>query len=114
MGGVPLMYLTTIGAKTGQQRTVPVMAFPDGDDAWLVVASSGGTATHPAWFYNLAKHPDRVELEYEGRKTPAVPETLAGEARAAAWARITADQKRFADYETKTDREIPVVRLSAR
>jgi deazaflavin-dependent oxidoreductase (nitroreductase family) len=114
MGGVPLLYLSTIGAKSGQRRTTQVMSFPDGDDAWLIVASRGGTADHPSWYYNLAKHPDRVDVEVKGRKTAAVPQTLAGDERAAAWERITREQPRFAGYQEKTDREIPVVRLTAR
>jgi deazaflavin-dependent oxidoreductase (nitroreductase family) len=114
MGGRPLLYLTTIGAKSGQPRTAVVMPFPDGDDAWLIVASKGGTADHPAWFYNLAKHPDRVEIEIEGRRTAVTPRTLTGEERAAAWQRITTERPNFAGYEQKTDREIPVIRLTAR
>jgi deazaflavin-dependent oxidoreductase (nitroreductase family) len=114
MDGVPLIYMTTIGAKSGQRRTVPVMGFAESDDSWLIVASRGGTPDHPAWFYNLAKHPDRVEIEFQGRKTAAVPQTLTGDDRAAAWERITREQPRFAGYQKKTDREIPVVRLTAR
>jgi deazaflavin-dependent oxidoreductase (nitroreductase family) len=111
MSGQPLVYLTTVGAKSGQRRTVPVMGFRD-EGSWLIVASMGGAAGHPAWFYNLAAHPDRVEIEVEGRKSAAAPETLGGAERAAAWERITREQPRFADYETKTDRQIPVVRLT--
>ena len=114
MSGRPLLYLTTVGARSGQQRTAVVMPFPEGDDAWLIVASRGGTADHPAWFYNLAKHPDQVEIEFEGRKTAVTPRRLEGEERAAAWARITSERPNFREYEHKTDREIPVVRLTAR
>jgi deazaflavin-dependent oxidoreductase (nitroreductase family) len=114
MSGVPLLYLTTVGAKSGQRRTAAVMSFPEGDHAWLIVASRGGTADHPSWFYNLAEHPDRVEIEIQGRKTTAAPQTLTGDERAAAWERITREQPRYAGYQEKTDREIPVVRLTAR
>lgn len=114
MSGQPLLHLHTIGAKSGQPRISVVMAFADGDDAWLIVASRGGTAGHPSWLYNLAAHPDRVEVEVEGRRTAVTAQTLAGEQRAAAWERITAAQPRFAGYERKTDRELPVVRLTAR
>jgi deazaflavin-dependent oxidoreductase (nitroreductase family) len=114
MGGRPLLYLRTVGAKSGQRRTSVVMPFPDGDDAWLIVASKGGAAAHPAWFYNLAAHPDQVEVEVEGRKTAVTPQTLTGEERATAWQRITSERPSYASYETKTDRQIPVVRLTAR
>jgi deazaflavin-dependent oxidoreductase (nitroreductase family) len=112
--GRPLLYLTTVGAKSGQPRTAVVMPFPEGDAAWLIVASANGAAGHPAWLYNLAAHPDRVEVEYEGRKAAVTPQTLTGEERATAWARITSERPNFAGYEQKTDREIPVVRLVAR
>jgi deazaflavin-dependent oxidoreductase (nitroreductase family) len=114
MSGRPLLYLTTVGAKSGQARTAVVMPFPEGDDAWLIVASANGAAGHPAWLYNLAAHPDRVEIEFEGRKTAVTPQTLSGEERADAWERITRERPNFADYERKTDRNIPIVRLVAR
>jgi deazaflavin-dependent oxidoreductase (nitroreductase family) len=90
------------------------MPFPEGDDAWLIVASKGGAAGHPAWFHNLAAHPDQVEVEFQGRKTAVTPQTLTGEERASAWRRITTERPNFAGYEQKTDRQIPVVRLTAR
>jgi deazaflavin-dependent oxidoreductase (nitroreductase family) len=114
MSGQPLLYLHTIGAKSGQPRTAVVMAFPDGDNSWLVVASRGGSAGHPSWIYNIAAHPDRVEVETQGRKAAVTAETLSGDERAGAWERITTSQPRFAGYEQKTDRELPVVRLTAR
>jgi deazaflavin-dependent oxidoreductase (nitroreductase family) len=114
MSGRPLLYLTTVGAKSGQRRTAVVMPFPEGEDAWLIVASANGAAGHPAWLYNLAAHPDQVEIEVDGRKTAVTPQTLTGEDRATAWERITRERPNFAAYEQKTDRAIPVVRLSAR
>ena len=114
MSGQPLMHLHTIGAKSGQPRTTVVMAFPDGENAWLCVGSRGGTAGHPSWIYNIAAHPDQIEIEVQGRKTAVTAQTLSGEERDAAWERITTAQPRFAGYERKTDRQLPVVRLTAR
>jgi deazaflavin-dependent oxidoreductase (nitroreductase family) len=114
VSGRPLMYLTTVGAKSGQPRTAVVMPFPEGDDAWLIVASRNGAVGHPAWLYNLAAHPEQAEVEVEGRKTAVTPQTLTGEDRAAAWERITSERPNFAGYEQKTDREIPILRLVAR
>jgi deazaflavin-dependent oxidoreductase (nitroreductase family) len=114
VGGRPLLYLSTVGAKSGERRAAVVMPFPEGDDAWLIVASRGGTADHPSWFYNLAAHPDQVEIETEGRKAAVTPQVLTGGERAAAWERITRERPNFAGYEEKTDREIPVIRLTAR
>ena len=78
------------------------------------MASKGGAPSHPSWFYNLAAHPDEVEVEFDGRKTAVTPQTLTGDERAAAWQRITTERPNFAAYEEKTDRQIPVVRLIAR
>lgn len=114
MSGQPLLYLHTVGAKSGQPRTAAVMAFAEEDDSWLVVASRGGTASHPSWLYNIAAHPDRIEVEIDGRKVAVAASALSGEDRARAWERITATQPRFSGYEAKTDREIPVMRLAAR
>jgi deazaflavin-dependent oxidoreductase (nitroreductase family) len=110
--GMDLLYLTTVGAKTGQKRQSVVARFPDGEDAWLVVASAGGSAHHPAWYHNIAAHPDQVWIEVSGRQLQVTPTQLDGEARAQAWQQITQRQPRFAGYEQKTDREIPVIRLS--
>ena len=70
------------------------------------------TAAHnPSWYLNLAAHPDQVSIELPGRKLRVTPQPLHGAARDEAWQRIIAAQPRFAKYETKTDRNIPVVRL---
>jgi deazaflavin-dependent oxidoreductase (nitroreductase family) len=110
--GQDLLYLTTVGAKTGQKRKTAVARFPDGEDAWLVVASAAGSAHHPAWYHNIAAHPDQVWIEFGGRQLRVTPAQLDGEARAQAWQRITQLQPRYAGYEKKTDRAIPVLRLS--
>ena len=112
MGSTRLLLLTTRGARSGRQWTVPVAWFPDGKDAWLVVASFGGSAHHPAWFHNLARHPEDVWIEIDDRRIKVRPESLHGAEREERWRRITAVAKNFAGYERKTDREIPVVRLT--
>ena len=110
--GMDLLYLTTVGAKTGQKRQSTVARFPDGEDAWLVVASAGGSAHHPAWYHNIAAHPDQVWIEFGGRQLRVTPAQLDGDARVQAWQRITQLQPRYTSYEQKTDRAIPVIRLS--
>ncbi len=111
--GMDLLYLTTVGAKTGQQRQSPVARFAGGDGAWLVVASNGGSAKHPNWYHNLMAHPDQVWIEVGGRTVQATVEQLEGSRRDEAWRRIVASQPRFAGYEKKTTRALPVVRLTA-
>ena len=112
MMGFPVLLLTTVGAKTGQERTQILGGFPDGDEAWLVVASKGGAATHPAWFINLAKNPDKIWIEIGSRKLAVKAESLQGAAREEALARVAAVSPRYGEYQVKTDREIPVVRLT--
>jgi deazaflavin-dependent oxidoreductase (nitroreductase family) len=105
------LILTTIGAKTGLKRDAHLTAFPEGD-GWLVVGSKGGSPTHPAWYINMARNPDQVWVEAGNRRTRVKPETLEGADRAKAWRRIVAEYGNYGAYEKKTDREIPVVRLT--
>ncbi len=113
--GRPLLLLTTVGARTGQVRHSVLGAFPGGDnrDSWLIVASAAGAATHPGWLYNLAKNPDKVWIETEGRKLKMRPESLAGAEREAAWQEVVRLAPGYGGYTTKTDREIPIIRLKA-
>jgi deazaflavin-dependent oxidoreductase (nitroreductase family) len=66
--GMDVLFLTTIGRRTGQRRQTPVAWFPDGEDAWLIVASAAGSAHNPAWYHNLAAHPDQVWIELSQRQ----------------------------------------------
>ena len=110
--GMDVLFLHTVGSKTGQERTSSVAWFPYGDGSWVIVASAGGSVQHPAWFRNLAAHPDQVRIELAEGTIPVTAELLAGEARDQAWQRITAAQPRFAGYQKKTDRELPVIHLT--
>lgn len=109
--GFPVLLLTTIGARTGQERTSELGCFEDGPDAWLIVASKGGSADHPAWFLNIARNPDKVWAEVGTRRFRCQVEQLRGEERARAYQRIAAAAPTYAGYPKKTDREIPVLRL---
>jgi deazaflavin-dependent oxidoreductase (nitroreductase family) len=109
-GMTKMLLLTTVGARTGERRTTPLACVKDGD-AWLVIGSKGGNATHPGWYLNLAKNPDQVWIEVGNRKLKVIPESLHGDERAERWARITAEMPNMAEYQKQTDRELPVVRL---
>jgi deazaflavin-dependent oxidoreductase (nitroreductase family) len=111
MGGGKVLLLTTTGAKTGLERTVPVMFFEDGGERF-VVASFGGAPTHPAWFKNMQKTPDAI-VQARSERYRARAEVVTGERRAQLWTKITAQMKQFDDYEKKVAgaREIPVVQL---
>jgi deazaflavin-dependent oxidoreductase (nitroreductase family) len=107
--GRPLLLLTTSGAKTGQERTAPMMYIPDGD-SWLVVASNAGAPRHPDWYHNLVAHP-AVTVELGAETFAASAEVLAGAERQALWEQIVAQYPFFADHQAKVAREIPLVRL---
>lgn len=112
-GGMDMLVLTTIGARSGKRRETLLGSFPDGDGAWLITASGAGSAANPAWYHNLAAHPDQAEIETSGRKVNVTATQLAGAERDAAWQRITQEQPGYAGYAKKTDRQIPVIRLEA-
>lgn len=112
--GFDALALTTIGRKSGLARTNPVGWFAGPDDSWLIVASANGAVDNPSWYYNIAAHPDKVTIDVDGRKIPVTAEQLDGPEREEAWRKITAAVPRFAKYEDKTDREIPVIRLTTR
>ena len=110
--GSDLVYLTTIGARSGERRVNPVARFDDGNGGWLVVASFGGAARHPGWYHNIVAHPDQVSAEVRGVTRRVQAEQLDGPAYDAAWAFITSRAPSFLDYVAKTDRRLPVLRLT--
>jgi deazaflavin-dependent oxidoreductase (nitroreductase family) len=86
--------------------------FADGNNAWLIVASMGGAAKHPAWYFNLARNPDKVWIEVDKRKLQVQAESLKGAAYDNAWNQIVAETPTYGGYKEKTDRHIPVIRLT--
>ncbi|GAA2658312.1 nitroreductase/quinone reductase family protein [Paractinoplanes durhamensis] len=111
--GGRLLVLTTVGRKSGQERQSPLRWFKAGE-GWLIVASAGGGPANPAWYYNLSANPDKVTVEVDRTKVAVTAEQLHGEEYEAAWQQITKDAPQFANYQVKTDREIPVIRLTPR
>lgn len=109
--GMNLLVLTTVGRRTGERRSAPVVRFDGGAGTWLVVASANGDVKHPAWYLNLAADPHGV-VEVGGRRVEVVAAELEGAEREDAWRRIVAAAPQFGKYESKTDRRIPVVRLT--
>ena len=111
--GAPLLLLHTTGAKSGQERVHPMMYQDLGDDSVAVFASKAGAPDHPTWFHNVVANPDvTAEIGTETRSFRA--RTASGDERERIWTKQKADYPGFADYETKTTREIPVVILGPR
>ena len=107
----PLLLLTTIGARSGQPRTSPMMYVTDGDRL-VVIASNMGAAKNPAWLHNLVANP-HVVVEALGSEYPAQASVLAGPERERLWASITADFPFFVEHQAKAgDRQIPLVALT--
>jgi deazaflavin-dependent oxidoreductase (nitroreductase family) len=113
MMGMDVLILHAVGRCSGQALETPVAWVPDGDDAWLVVASGGGDR-HPDWYFNCMAIPERAAVEMHGSEpVPVTPEGLEGASREQAWERIAAAQPRIAKYQAKSRRAYPVLRLTS-
>ena len=108
--GAPMILLHHVGAKSGTVRVTPLVYFPQDDGSMLVVASKGGAPTNPDWYHNVLAHP-RFEVEVGTEKFPIDAQELSPAERAESWPTIVAERPGFGDYETKTTRVIPVLRL---
>jgi deazaflavin-dependent oxidoreductase (nitroreductase family) len=111
---MPVVELTTIGRKSGQSRAVLLTSPLQEGSTMVVVASRGGDDVNPAWFLNVRDNPEvQVSLE-GGPKQPWTARVASPEQRARMWPIITAAHKNYADYQRRTDREIPLVLLDPR
>ncbi len=104
-----MMLLTTTGRVTGRRHTVPLLYLKDGDSL-VVIASWGGRPDDPEWYANLVSDPS-VTVQVRGRRWKATARTADADERAAWWPRVVAAYGGYAGYQSKTDREIPVVFL---
>ncbi|MBN3454326.1 nitroreductase family deazaflavin-dependent oxidoreductase [Mycobacterium sp. DSM 3803] len=110
LNGRPVILLTTIGAKTGKIRKTPLMRVEHNGE-YAVVASLGGAPKNPVWYYNVKKNP-RVELQDGTTSGDYTAREVFGEEKAQWWQRAVAAFPDYADYQTKTDREIPLFVLT--
>jgi deazaflavin-dependent oxidoreductase (nitroreductase family) len=110
MNGLPVIILTSVGAKSGKLRKTPLMRV-EHDGEYAVVASLGGAPTHPVWYYNLTANP-RVELQDGPVRKDYLAREVSGAERAIWWDRSVAAYPDYAEYQKKTTRTIPVFVLT--
>lgn len=108
--GKPIIVLTTVGAKTGKLRKTPLMRV-EHDGQYAVVASLGGAPQNPVWYYNIKKNP-RVELQDGAVTRDYDAREVFGDEKATWWERAVQAWPEYAEYQRKTDRQIPVFVLT--
>ena len=104
--GLPVVIVTNLGARTGKVRKTPLMRVEHGG-RYAAVASQGGSPKHPVWYYNLKAHP-RVEVQDGPKRQEMVARELTGSERDQWWERAVAAYLPYAEYQTRTTRQIPV------
>ena len=110
--GAPLILVNSVGAKTGAALTTPLVYLPDGD-TWVIFASYGGAPKSPAWYHNLKANPDTT-IEVGAEIIEAHATEVTGAERDALYATQASRFDNFNEYQAKTTRKIPVVRLTRR
>lgn len=109
--GMPVLKLTTVGRRSGQERTVMLTSPHQEGEALVIVASRGGDDIHPAWYLNLVENPE-VKVAVKGSSAmPMRASVVPASERARLWPLVTAAYSGYAGYQEKTDREIPLVVL---
>jgi deazaflavin-dependent oxidoreductase (nitroreductase family) len=111
-GAPPALLLDHAGAKSGTHRTSPLVYGRDGAN-FVLVASKGGYPKNPAWFHNLLAHPDTT-VQVGSRRRDVHARVATGEERARLWALMLGVYSGYADYQRRTEREIPLVILEPR
>ena len=111
--GMPIIIVTTRGNKSGKLRKTPLMRV-EHDGAYALVASMGGAPTHPVWYHNLKADPESVTIQDGPEPFHAAVRELSGDERAKWWERAVAAYPPYAEYQTKTTRQIPVFVASRR
>ncbi|HEV2932879.1 MAG TPA: nitroreductase family deazaflavin-dependent oxidoreductase [Streptosporangiaceae bacterium] len=109
--GTTLILIHHIGARSGIERVKPLGCFTRDDGRFAIVASNGGSPTHPAWYHNLKANP-RITVEVGAQTFTVMAEELAGRARAELWPELVAWAPSVGEYQARTARQIPVFMLT--
>ena len=107
--GSPILLLTTTGRRSGEARTIPIIFTPY-KNAWVIMASKGGSPTHPKWYLNILDDPN-VEVQVKADRYRAVARTAESPERDAIWAEALKNWPNYETYQARTERQIPVVVL---
>jgi deazaflavin-dependent oxidoreductase (nitroreductase family) len=113
LSDTPIVLVHHIGAKTRTERVTPLAYTRLADGRLLIVASNGGSATHPAWYYNLKAH-STVEVEVGTETFTVLADEVEGAARAELWRKLVAASPTVGEFQAKTARRIPLFTLTAR
>jgi deazaflavin-dependent oxidoreductase (nitroreductase family) len=108
--GSPILLLTTTGRKTGRSRTWPLTYLQDEGGSFIVAASNGGQPKHPGWYLNLRANP-HVVVQHGEQTYAMIAEVAKGDERLRLWSRLIEAYPAYADYQRKTERQIPIVVL---
>jgi deazaflavin-dependent oxidoreductase (nitroreductase family) len=106
-----LMLIHHLGAKSGTERVTPLGCFPQGDGRFVIVASNGGSPTHPAWYHNLTANP-RIKVEVGTQTLTVLAQELEGTARAELWPKLVAEVPQLGGYQARITRQVPVFMLT--
>jgi deazaflavin-dependent oxidoreductase (nitroreductase family) len=109
--GTPLIIVHHIGARSGIERVTPLGCFPQSDDRYAIVASNGGSETHPDWYYNLKANPN-ITVEVGAETIAVLAVELDDAARTEVWPKLVAQVPQLAEHESSTSRKIPVFMLT--
>ena len=107
--GMPMLLLTTWGRRSSQLRTAPLL-YIEADEGFAIVASNGGAAKHPTWWFNLQAHPEAL-IQVGAERLIVRAEMASPLRRAELWPQLLAVYSQYADYQQRTPREIPVMLL---
>jgi deazaflavin-dependent oxidoreductase (nitroreductase family) len=111
LAGTPILLLHHVGARSGIERVTPLAYGPQGDGRYLIVASNGGSSTHPAWYHNLKAAPT-VEIEIGTETFMVRAEEPEGADREALWSKLVAASASLREYRARASRPIPVFTLT--
>jgi len=105
--GLPVVVVTSLGARSGKIRKTPLMRV-EHEGAYALVASQGGAPVHPTWYHNVTQHP-LIELQDGPVRQDMTVREVTGEEKAVWWERAVAAFPNYAEYQRRTDREIPLL-----